>query len=1705
MTAAVTDPRQTIPRPGRRWLRRLGIGLTALLVIVVALVGLLQLPPVATALVRKLLTLAPLNPGNRLEVGRVSGNFLHGLTLENLRLRRSGSSDSAELARIERLRVAYHLPGLRPPETRLDELEIVGGSVAAHRQGDRWDLAEVMRKSSDTTGGGGFAIGRLEVRDLAVAAVLSPDSVVHARIQELTASDLRLGDTAIATIDRLQLAVQPPGSNRWLAASTRGRVTTNEVRFDPLRLSSEASEITGRVVLPRSFRDAHEIERLDVRLAARPLALADLAALDPAVPPAGELQLDAQARGEGNLITAHLAASLDQGRLTLDGGTRLSQGRPTAYRAHGEVHRLDPSRLHASAPKGEMNGRLDAELDGALAHANGSVRLDLGGSRIGQTAVRELRLSALLSSGTADLRLHGALDSARVSATGRARPFDSLPTYRLAGTAVDLPGTAVVARTLAGSDSAEGAPALAIAFRLSGAGTSPDSAIARGRVDLTAVRDTGTERSLGHATFRLGDGRLELRPEILAGGGTITATGHVTLGDTLSYELRDGRIDRVDLARLSGDTVSAPLSGRFSLTGRGSAPATARVATSIHLNELRYGPRRVERVNVVARLANGRLRLSGEGAAQGGRLVLEALGRPFDSTAAYVLERAAIEGVDLGTFMGRPDLAGPVSLAITGEARIRGERRSGHARLTIARSRLGRIELNDGTAQLRLDGQRLSYDATVRSNGGEISARGDATTGAADPTYRVEEGRLTAVNLGTWLGRPDLRTDLNATFRADVTPGAPDSLRATFGLALLPSQVNQAGLTAGSLDATVDGRQLQATVRAEGPDGKLDATLRGAPEQALTALTAEGTIAAEHLARWAGRMDADGRLEGKFNLTVRSDSVGLRSVGGTVNAVGGIGDIRVPTLYAALKPVDGQVQLDTVVLRSNVAVMDGGGRLQLRPGPDPGTLRLAAALGDLGPLAALMGADTLGADSARIKLTASGPAHHWLIDGAADAYGMAFAGSLANHVTVNGKARLDSMQVAAVSGDLHVQDAAFGKLTLRELSAKGGYDSTLALDLNLNIADSVRLTSQVRGSMSAARDTVRAELQRLTLDEGGRAWALAGPAEIAIRPRIEMKNVALVGPGRSITVDGVFDRAGQSDLTLKITSLDLETLRAAGLVPVGGRLDGQLHLSGPATSPRLQGGVDLAVRSAKGSVLGTVGSKLDWSPMGLRIAAAAKQLHGSALTIDGSLPYRFTLAPPDTAATVGSEALPADTVSLAVRADSFDLALFGPLLPPDAATGLGGRLKTDARIGGTIHKPVATGTVNLSRATLELPAIRVAYQRGELAGRLEGETLRIDKLRLLTDKHEELLANGAIRLAPLSEPGLSLDATLTDFRLVNSEQLRTSASGKVRVAGTLLRPEVTGRVRLGRTEFYVGAGGAQARVEQVSLTPTELRKLARDFGPAILTHAEKTPGLLDRAKLDLSVNMPGHVWIRRTSSPKTDIEIVGNVRVTQEPGQEMRFFGHVEPVPDRGTLELSGKQFRLSDGDINLAGPVDSTKLDVTATYTVPTQGGGDAEGVLVDVHARGRLDSLSLEFTSDPSMSQDDILSYIVTGRPASDNPLFERSGSDGGSTGQQVAYGALAGAISNAAGQSLGLDVFQIRQEPTRGLTLTAGRYVGSRLFLDLQLPLQLGTSSQQTAGSNLGPGFELEYTLQRWLRASLRGGSLSPGFLFRARRAY
>ncbi|HEU4682085.1 MAG TPA: hypothetical protein VFS51_10080, partial [Gemmatimonadales bacterium] len=545
-------------RPARRWIRPLAIVGISLLTLVVAGLALLHLPPVATWVMRQLITVVPLNPGYRLEVGRVSGDWVNRLALDEVRL----LHHDEELARVDRLRVAYDLRRLRGAEPRLQELAAEGALLRARRDGDTWNLANALRRSSDTTS---FTVERLELHDVQLVAQLKPDSAVRVRGLTLSARDLVISEQVLLQVDQLNAAVALPGSARWFTLATQGTITADEFRFAPVRIQTEQTQVAGRIVLPRSFDDPRLVDRLDLQLRATPLALADLAAIVPAVTPEGELRLEANASGnEDGLVTTRLAARLDESTLTLNGVVPIAKG-ATGYRVSGAMQKLDPARFYREAPAGNLNGRVEAELRGpTLARSDGSIDVRLGASSLAGAEVERLNLHADVHRGSANVRLRSSIEQGTLTARGRIRPFDSIPEYRLSGAATDIPGSEAVARALAGES---GEPVLDVGFQLAGAGVSPTTARLTGRVELTALRQDGDRVPLGHATLTVAAGRLEARPELLVADGRVTAHAVARLGDTVTYQLRRGTIERVDLGRLLGDTTVAPLSGRFSLSG----------------------------------------------------------------------------------------------------------------------------------------------------------------------------------------------------------------------------------------------------------------------------------------------------------------------------------------------------------------------------------------------------------------------------------------------------------------------------------------------------------------------------------------------------------------------------------------------------------------------------------------------------------------------------------------------------------------------------------------------------------------------------------------------------------------------------------------------------------------------------------------------------------------------------------------------------------------------------------------------------------------------------------------------------------------------------------------------------------------------------------------------------------------------------------
>ena len=85
-----------------------------------------------------------------------------------------------------------------------------------------------------------------------------------------------------------------------------------------------------------------------------------------------------------------------------------------------------------------------------------------------------------------------------------------------------------------------------------------------------------------------------------------------------------------------------------------------------------------------------------------------------------------------------------------------------------------------------------------------------------------------------------------------------------------------------------------------------------------------------------------------------------------------------------------------------------------------------------------------------------------------------------------------------------------------------------------------------------------------------------------------------------------------------------------------------------------------------------------------------------------------------------------------------------------------------------------------------------------------------------------------------------------------------------------------------------------------------------------------------------------------------------------------------------------------------------------------------------------------------------------------------------------------------------SVPIDVFQIRQDGARGITIVAGNYVNPKTYAGVRQPILFSQETQDTYYDN-GTQFELEYEARPWLFLNLRGGSSRVLLFLKARHAY
>jgi len=213
-------------------------------------------------------------------------------------------------------------------------------------------------------------------------------------------------------------------------------------------------------------------------------------------------------------------------------------------------------------------------------------------------------------------------------------------------------------------------------------------------------------------------------------------------------------------------------------------------------------------------------------------------------------------------------------------------------------------------------------------------------------------------------------------------------------------------------------------------------------------------------------------------------------------------------------------------------------------------------------------------------------------------------------------------------------------------------------------------------------------------------------------------------------------------------------------------------------------------------------------------------------------------------------------------------------------------------------------------------------------------------------------------------------------------------------------------------------------------------------------------------------------WVRHEDAA---VELEGEVHATKRPGEDPVLVGEIHTV--RGWATLQGRRFAISRGRVEFTGghPIDPT-LDVVADYK--------RGEYLVHAIVSGTASAPALTLESEPSLSQADILSVLVFGKPAKD--LSEGEKTDLQRQAAQMAGGFAFAAVGQSVANALGLEEHGILVEEMSTERVALGSYLTEKTYVTI------GQDIGQRQGQELSVQYQLLPRLSVETTSSTIGGS-------------
>lgn len=699
--------------------------------------------------------------------------------------------------------------------------------------------------------------------------------------------------------------------------------------------------------------------------------------------------------------------------------------------------------------------------------------------------------------------------------------------------------------------------------------------------------------------------------------------------------------------------------------------------------------------------------------------------------------------------------------------------------------------------------------------------------------------------------------------------------------------------------------------------------------------------------------------------------------------------------------------------------------------------------------------------------------------------------------------RYDTYQVGklAVDGDVDLTGAASSHLdvSLGDAEVRGVQISAASLKASgrpvnhtLRLAvDSSRGNMDIRlaGGVDSAWTRWQGQLEQATIAPAHLApWRLRSPMAVSLG-----RSGAHLARGCWHTGSAQLCLQGSRTPDGTEASLQLQALPTAylqHLLPSGADLQGQISGRGHfQTRPGRQPSADVQIKLSGGALVqksenGSTRTLLSFQRSEARLTLGPK---GMDLAADVALAQGGIHAQAHVG--TGTKPLAQRPLQGRVTLDLESLDFASALV--SKVSGVDGTVHGKMQVGGTLASPALDGQLKLSNGRAKLLPAGI-----DLTG------LNLDLLsrgQHLTLKAQAHSGGGTLGINAQGDIGsatrLSAKVNGQNFQVMNTAVARVQISPQLDIVARDKRVHVNGQVKVPRAD----------------ITPHELPKGSNAVtvsSDQVIVHSQSSP----QSKLAPAWKIYADVRVILGDDVKfkgfgMKAKLGGSLKTHVEPGKPPSGSGQL--VIEKGHYQAYGQDLTIKDGRVLFAGPLNEPGLDVRATRQ-------PRAGILVGVHVKGPLKNPQFELYSDPSMSQNEQLSWLVLGRPVSST-----SGHDSNVLAQAaLALGIKGGNfLAGGIGKELGLGDVTIEsgpltnsQAPTgsanpfapRGTqagsasgqqaSLMLGKYLSPKLYVSYGLgllqqayvvKLQYLLSSKltlQTEASSLSSGVDLLYSIER-----------------------